>query len=116
MRIGRFGPKFPIDRLRGARAPSNVLYVSGLDPETSSEELKEAYADDGAVEAEMFRSKKSEGKVEFESIGDAYAALVKTHDSSRLGRFELSNRVRVAFSDRTIGQAPLMRIGDERHR
>eukprot|EP01059_Diplonema_ambulator_P036999 TRINITY_DN9570_c0_g1_i1.p1 TRINITY_DN9570_c0_g1~~TRINITY_DN9570_c0_g1_i1.p1 ORF type:complete len:527 (+),score=160.94 TRINITY_DN9570_c0_g1_i1:56-1636(+) len=114
LRMGRFGPKFPVERLRGARPPSNVLYVSGLDPAMSSEDLKDAYLPDGAIDAEMFRAKKSEGKVEFETIEAAYAALVRTHNETRLGTFEFEQPVRVAFSDRSIGQSTLKRVGDDR--
>ncbi|KAJ9454310.1 Polypyrimidine tract-binding protein-like protein 3 [Diplonema papillatum] len=108
---GRFGPHFPLHKLRQARPPSNVLYLSGLESSISDEDLLDFFAADGAIKAERFRAKKGEAKVEFTHIQDATAALVKHHGISKLGAVDLPRSLRIAFSDRTISDAPIQMSG-----
>eukprot|EP01061_Rhynchopus_euleeides_P015038 TRINITY_DN25817_c0_g1_i1.p1 TRINITY_DN25817_c0_g1~~TRINITY_DN25817_c0_g1_i1.p1 ORF type:complete len:400 (+),score=153.08 TRINITY_DN25817_c0_g1_i1:163-1200(+) len=112
--VHRFGATYPREKLVQARPPSNTLYISGLNGKLSNEDLEELYRNDGVVKAEVFKVKPSEARVEFGSIEEAYAALVRTHGTTQLGDMDNGHAIRVAFSNRAVTSAPLQTLSKGR--
>eukprot|EP01063_Lacrimia_lanifica_P022620 TRINITY_DN3015_c1_g1_i1.p1 TRINITY_DN3015_c1_g1~~TRINITY_DN3015_c1_g1_i1.p1 ORF type:complete len:628 (+),score=194.85 TRINITY_DN3015_c1_g1_i1:63-1886(+) len=106
----RYGPNFPVQRLYAARAPCNVLYMSGLDASMEDDQLMDIFGPEGAVAAEMFRNKKTEAKVEFQSVEGAFNVLVRFHGKKSIGAGELPVPVRIAFADRSVTKEKIITV------
>ena len=108
LRVGRFGPRYPKEKLMLARPPSNILYITGLEAGTTSETIENLFRGDHCVAVDMFRHKTGEGRMEFDSVEEAYACLIKWHGTKEIPGIGLPLTLRLAFSDKGITDRPVM--------